>query len=305
VPITSLGVFVSSTWLDLQPEREAVETALQRLRETDFIGMEYFGSRGETTQRASLDEVDRSHVYVGIFGARYGSGITEDEYRRARERGLPCFIYFKDEATITLDKSETSTRKRGQINRLKAELRQAHVITEFISPDNLAAKLLADLHRWVLDEYLPQTEVRKAAARTSSLKVFLCHASDDKPDVRDLYQRLRADGIEPWFDEEDLLPGQNWEREINKAVRNSDVVIVCLSPNSVNKAGFIQKEIRIALDAADAQPEDTIFLIPLKFKECTVPDRLDSYHWVNYYEERGYERLKKSLIKRSRSLGLL
>ena len=89
---TVLHVFVSSTWLDLQPEREAVETALQRLRETKFVGMEYFGSRGEDTRHTSLDEVDRSQVYVGIFGGRYGSGITEAEYRRARELGLPCFI---------------------------------------------------------------------------------------------------------------------------------------------------------------------------------------------------------------------
>ena len=95
---TVLHVFVSSTWLDLQPERAAVETAMQRLRETKFVGMEYFGSRDEDTRRVSLDEVDRSQVYVGILGGRYGSGITEAEYRRAWELGLPCFIYFKDEA---------------------------------------------------------------------------------------------------------------------------------------------------------------------------------------------------------------
>ena len=43
--------------------------------------MEYFGSRDETTRQASLDEVDRSDLYVGIMGGRYGSGITE----KARE----------------------------------------------------------------------------------------------------------------------------------------------------------------------------------------------------------------------------
>jgi len=56
--------------MDLQPERKAVEKVVHRLRDTDFVGMEYFGSRHETTLRASLDEVDRSQVYVGIFGAR-------------------------------------------------------------------------------------------------------------------------------------------------------------------------------------------------------------------------------------------
>ena len=60
---TVLHVFVSSTWLDLQPERAAVETALQRLRETKFVGMEYFGSRGEDTRLAG-----RSGPQPGLRG---------------------------------------------------------------------------------------------------------------------------------------------------------------------------------------------------------------------------------------------
>ncbi|HEV2799671.1 MAG TPA: tetratricopeptide repeat protein [Pyrinomonadaceae bacterium] len=152
-----LRVFVSSTWLDLQPERQAVEAALQRLRtDTTFAGMEYFGSRHENTRRASIDEVDRCHLYVGIFAARYGSGITEDEYRRARERGLPCFIYFKAESTITLDKVEKDAEQVAKLNKLKAELRQGHTVTEFNSPEDLAAKVTADLHRWIVDEYQRQ-----------------------------------------------------------------------------------------------------------------------------------------------------
>ena len=42
------------------------------------------------------------------------------------------------------------------------------------------------------------------------LKVFFCHSSDDKPAVRDLYQRLNSEGwIAPWLDEEKLYPGQD------------------------------------------------------------------------------------------------
>lgn len=65
------------------------------------------------------------------------------------------------------------------------------------------------------------------------LRVFLCHSSKDKPTVRTLYHRLREDGIAPWLDEEDLLPGQNWQMEIPKAVQSSDVVIICLSRDSI------------------------------------------------------------------------
>jgi hypothetical protein len=72
-----------------------------------------------------------------------------------------------------------------------------------------------------------------------------------------------SDGFQPWLDEEDLLPGQEWAREIARAVRTCDVIIVCLSRTSVTKEGFVQKEIRQALDIADEKPEGTIFVIPV------------------------------------------
>jgi hypothetical protein len=157
----AINVFISSTWLDLSPERLAVETAVQRMRETKFVGMEYFGSRDESTRQASLHEVDHSHVYIGIFGGRYGSGITEDEYRRARDRGLPCFIYFKDESKIPEEGSDTDPAGTEKLAALKSEFRHSerHTVSEFTTPDNLAAKITADLHRWLVDNYLvPQLE---------------------------------------------------------------------------------------------------------------------------------------------------
>ncbi|HWS88156.1 MAG TPA: tetratricopeptide repeat protein [Pyrinomonadaceae bacterium] len=163
MPLQIVPVFISSTWLDLRPEREAVERALQRLRETKFVGMEYFGSRDETTRRSSLDEVDRSRVYVGIFAARYGSGITEEEYRRARSRGLPCLVYFKDDAAVPGDLRETNPARAAKLEALKADLRREHGVSTFASPDDLAARVTADLHNWLFQEYL--TPILERAAR--------------------------------------------------------------------------------------------------------------------------------------------
>jgi len=138
--------------------------------------------------------------------------------------------------------------------------------------------------------------------RTSPLRIFLCHSSRDKTEVRNLYQRLSSDGFDPWLDEEKLLPGQEWEVEIAKAVQTSDVVIVCLSHKAINKAGYVHKEIKDALDKAEEQPEGTIFLIPLKLEECDVPERLQRWHWVNLFEEKGYERLMSSLRLRAETI---
>lgn len=134
------------------------------------------------------------------------------------------------------------------------------------------------------------------------LCVFLCHASQDKPAVRDLHRRLTVDGFAPWLDEEDLLPGQKWREEIPKVVRHADVVLVCLSQYSINKEGYVQKEIKFALEAADEKPDGTIFLIPLRLEECDVPDRLTDWQWVNFYEDGGYVRLVRALRQRAADL---
>jgi hypothetical protein len=140
------------------------------------------------------------------------------------------------------------------------------------------------------------------AAANRPLRIFLCHATNDKPAVRELYRRLTADGFAPWLDEEDILPGQRWQVEIPKAVRESDVVLVCLSQHSINKTGYVQKEIKFALDVADEQPDGAIFLIPLRLEACEVPDRLSHVQWVNFYDEGGYARLLRALRKRAADL---
>lgn len=137
---------------------------------------------------------------------------------------------------------------------------------------------------------------------TRPLRVFLCHSSGDKPAVRKLYRRLRDDNIQSWLDEEDLLPGQDWAVEIPKAVRAADIVLVCLSQGSTTKTGYVQKEIKHALDVADEQPEENIFIIPVKLEECEVPNRLSRWQWVNLFEERGYERLMLALNARANEI---
>ncbi|HVM72639.1 MAG TPA: toll/interleukin-1 receptor domain-containing protein [Anaerolineales bacterium] len=65
--------------------------------------------------------------------------------------------------------------------------------------------------------------------KADQLLVFLSHASEDKPKVRKLCQRLKADGFDPWLDEQRLLPGQDWKLEIEKAMRNSGAILLCFS----------------------------------------------------------------------------
>ncbi|HMV97922.1 MAG TPA: SUMF1/EgtB/PvdO family nonheme iron enzyme [Anaerolineales bacterium] len=139
---------------------------------------------------------------------------------------------------------------------------------------------------------------------TRKLRVFLCHASQDKPAVRGLYKRLAAESwIDPWLDEEKLLPGQSFDHEIYNAARDSDIIIICLSKVSVAKEGYVNREIRRALDAADEKPEGAIFIIPLRLDDCTPSfERLKQLHYADYFTPNAHEKLIKSLRLRADAL---
>ncbi|NOH01088.1 MAG: TIR domain-containing protein [Chloroflexi bacterium] len=126
------------------------------------------------------------------------------------------------------------------------------------------------------------------------LKVFLCYAHADRDAVRALYTRLIHDGVDAWLDKENLLPGQDWELEIRKAVREASAIIVCLS-NQFVQAGFKHKEVRWALDAAMERPEGEIFIIPARLEDCDTLEGLRKWHWVDLFKEDGYEKLRQAL----------
>ena len=126
-------------------------------------------------------------------------------------------------------------------------------------------------------------------------QVFLCHASEDKQKVLEVYTRLRDEGFKPWIDKEDLLPGQFWEHEIPKAIKSSDFVILFLSKTSVSKRGYVQKEVKLALDVLDQSPEGRIFVIPVRLDDCEVPERFRQLHWCNLFENDGWDRILKAI----------
>ena len=121
----------------------------------------------------------------------------------------------------------------------------------------------------------------------------------DKPKVRDLYDRLEREGFDPWLDEKDLVAGLNWQDQITKAIDEADIFLACLSKNAVDRTGFLQEEIRLALDAYTNRPEGSIFLIPVRLDACEIPNmgntkagvNLRDIHWVDLFESDGFGNL--------------
>ena len=148
---------------------------------------------------------------------------------------------------------------------------------------------------------LPRRQVPKSKAKRP--KVFLAHAREDKKRVRDLYTRLNDSRFNPWLDEIDLLPGQNWKVEIRKAILDAGVFLACLSSHSVAKQGYVQTEFKTALGAYSERPSGAIYIIPVKLDECELPDMqipdrgitLRDIHYVELWEDSGVLQLTKAI----------
>lgn len=125
-------------------------------------------------------------------------------------------------------------------------------------------------------------------------KVFISYAREDAVSARRLADDLTCMGVEPWLDQEQLLPGQAWESAIQTALEESDFVIVLLSQRQVGKRGYVQREIRRAVELLDEMPENQPFLIPARLDDCQSSHRrLSDVQWLDLFPswEEGIRRL--------------
>lgn len=300
-------IYVSSTFADLRQYREAVSRTIQMMGHQESSLKDSLESDDRPID-VSLSAVDESDIYVGIFAWRYGHipsaenpgsrSITELECHRALERGIPCLVFLLDVDAPWLPKWMDLVTGDGEsgarIRELREFLSKTRFCGTFRSPEELAKRVSIDVQR-VVEELNQQASEAKLLTEKSKVKVFLCHASQDKAAVRTLRERLLGDGYSPWLDENEILPGQDWRLAISHALSEAHIVVACLSKASTTKIGFIQKEIKDVLDLADLRPGGAVFIIPLKLEECEVPERLARWQWVDYFGSEGYGRLRQSL----------
>jgi hypothetical protein len=126
-------------------------------------------------------------------------------------------------------------------------------------------------------------------------KVFLCYDSQDQEKVSEIYQYLAANGCDPWMDKEKLLPGHDWEYQITLAIEHADYFIPCLSSRSIDKRGYVQKELKKGLYVLESFPEGKIFVIPIRLDDCKIPRSLSHQHWLNWFEVENRTKLLEAI----------
>ena len=132
---------------------------------------------------------------------------------------------------------------------------------------------LGDRHDWARS----QEDARRLLGANDCTDILLdleipaCSKGGNASEVATLRNNLIAAGVTVWWDK-DILPGQDREFEIGKALKQSYAVVVCLSEKSMarSKAG-IYPELSGAINAYRQYAPGSVFLIPVRLSECEIP----------------------------------
>jgi hypothetical protein len=195
----------------------------------------------------------------------------------------------------------------------RAQLLQAKLESRLLVSSNdpvLQQKLKLDLQdvETEIARLIAELEKQAKPGPTSTisrrLRVYLGYWAASNPTIKGLYQHLQADGFEPWLEDEDLLFLNNRWREIERALKSSDVVLIFLTAALVGQWALFQDELKLVLAAklASSQPEEGFFVVNLD--GCTVPEELKSWSVFYFLGEASYAGLVKFLQRRAAQVGL-
>ena len=122
--------------------------------------------------------------------------------------------------------------------------------------------------------------------------VFLSHASRHKPDVEVLASWLKKEGLKPFFDKWDLVPGENWTNALPKKLNASKTCAVIIGPGDTG--AWQRMEVQLALLRHDQdrgrKRRDRFRIIPVLLPGASTPgsgepsafDFLGLHTWVQF-----------------------
>ncbi len=155
---------------------------------------------------------------------------------------------------------------------------------------------------WRVSDYITY----RGKLNENPLRVFISYDWNDKPKVRELHEKLKAQQyVKAWRDEEGLQGVEDWERTLWEVLREAECVAICLSRNSIrNRRYFKKKEIPFILEKAGGNTELSAYILIVKLEACNIPRRYGKRDVAEVHTEGGYEKLVELIEKNVQELRL-
>ncbi len=103
---------------------------------------------------------------------------------------------------------------------------------------------------------------------------FFSYSRVDAEFVIKLARDLRTAGSPVWLDQLDIKPGEHWDNAIEDALERAPIMLVVLSPTSVESTN-VMDEVSFALD--EKKP-----MIPVLYRDCKIPFRLRRMQYIDF-----------------------
>ena len=125
-------------------------------------------------------------------------------------------------------------------------------------------------------------------------RVFISYSSSDRGTVEQIATDLKANRVEVWFDQWEMLPGDSLIQKIGGAILENEFFVVVISPNSVNSE-WVTRELSVAL--TDEFKKRKIKVIPALIRECSIPAFLMDKMYADFRQDyrQGLAQLLKAL----------
>lgn len=117
------------------------------------------------------------------------------------------------------------------------------------------------------ETFTAQLNARAEGAHESP-KLFLCHASEDKPFVDKLACELDKLALFAWYDKREIFVGDSIVEKINQGLEASDFLIAVLSPRSVTKPWVVRE---MSSSLMRQLGDKGIRILPLIVEDCDIP----------------------------------
>ena len=126
--------------------------------------------------------------------------------------------------------------------------------------------------------------------------VFLSHSSKDKETVRELAERLKADGVRVWFDEWIIKPGDAIGVKINEGLEKSRVLVLAISANA-SESDWVTFEHQSIL--FNDPTNKTRRFIPLRLDDSEIQFSLRQFAYIDWRnrDEAQYEAFYPHYVK--------
>ncbi len=132
--------------------------------------------------------------------------------------------------------------------------------------------------------------------------IFISYTKADRERVSPYHSALKS-SYQVWMDIHDIKGGQNWDFEIVKAMDQATIIVAFVSKNSVDRRGYIQKELRLALEKYREKLVDDIFLIPVMLDDIEIPVQLKPLQVLYEKDRNCLDSIKSSISAQLTRLG--